>query len=180
MKNSFRGVLFSWEFVVVSYSNQSGLQSAEKTLSAPPINVMSRFSIAILASTFHAFLSWPIYRLYIRLVNYIAISSHYIGLQMKSETVELSVLFMTSVLCSNRDGGKSTFLSITGSELQLELTASLMTPFLYLPSCTLTQCISYTHLSVRYELWFHSTNTVLENIVGMRFVSFWDEDDLPA
>ena len=94
--------------------------------------------------------------------------------------VESSVLSMTSVLYYNYDRGKSTFMSIASSELQLELTDSLMTPFLYLLSCTCTLFSSYTHVSVQYELWFHSTNTALENIVVMRFVLFWYGDDLPA
>ena len=99
---------------------------------------------------------------------------------MKSETLELHLLSMTSVSCSDHDGGKSTFLSITSSELQLELTGSLMTSLLYIVPCTRTQCISYTHLSLQDELWFHSTNTVLEGVVGMMFVLFRYKDDLPA
>ena len=55
---------------------------------------------------------------------------------MKSKPVQSSVLSGTSVFYSNRVGGKSIWLSMVRSELQLELTGSVMTSFLYLFPCT--------------------------------------------
>ena len=85
-----------------------------------------------------------------------------------------------SIVQDSRIMFQSTFLSIASSEPQLELTGSLMTSFLYSLSCTRTQFISYMHISVQYELWFHSTNAVLDNTVGIRSVMFRYEDDLQA
>ena len=73
---------------------------------------------------------------------------NHVGLQMKSKTVESSIWSMTLVLCRICNEGKSTFLLMASSELQLQSTDSLMTSPLRLISYIWTQFSSHTHASL--------------------------------
>ena len=158
LKKSFRGVISSRESVVVSCSNQNGLQSTKKN----QIGATRRHDITILNWDFrehisHFFMVTYIvalpptrelhcYQLSLQYISHSMLTQlelNHVGLQMKSKIVELKVLLMTSVLCSNHGGEKASYFSITSSELHLESTGSLMTLLLYLHTSSIQQLHEY-------------------------------------